>query len=286
MFKTGTAWVRVDVQVGEKERVLRDLQQRDFVVYDEGEPQKILYFGHDTEPLDVLLLLDVSGSMRRYLEQMAANARTALDQLHEGDRVAIMGFSRTSKVEEEFTPDHQKAAAGLRDAVHEGGLGSGTRIVAAIVAAARYIQGASVEAKGRRAVLILTDNESMEYQMPNEKAVDALLAADTVLNAIVVGRGERDKPPKPGQYVNPDFTKSDVFRIADETGGEAVRANRADASFRDMMESIRTRYSIQYAAPESAVAGSFRRIRVDLSPEARKKYPRAWIRARSGYVVK
>jgi hypothetical protein len=107
-----------------------------------------------------------------------------------------------------------------------------------------------------------------------------------VLNAIVVGKGDRPKPPKPGEYVNPDFTPADVFHIADETGGEAVRSQRADTSFREMMESIRTRYSIQYRAPESAVAGTFRKIRVELSPEARKRYPHAWVRARSGYIVK
>jgi hypothetical protein len=177
--------------------------------------------------------------------------------------------------------------------VREQGLGSGTRINAAILSATAYIEretkqvdGKSGPRPGRRAVLILTDNESMDYQMPDQTAIDALLGADTVLNAIVVGHGEPVRPPKPGQYVNPDFTQSDVFHIAGKTGGEAVKANRADVSFRDMMESIRTRYSIQYAAPEAAAPGSFRHIRVELSPEARKRYPRAWLRARSGYVVK
>ena len=294
VFRTGTAWVRVDVQAGERGRVLGKLQREDFVIYDEDRPQKILYFGRETEPLDVLLLLDVSGSMGRYLEQMAANARDALKQLLEGDRVAVMEFSRRSRVEEEFTADRTRVMAELRNAVHEEGLGSGTRINAAVLSAAGYIREATTQAEaakagprpGRRAVLIVTDNNSMDYHMPDEKAIAALLEADTVLNAIVVGRGEPVKLPKPGQYLNPDFTRSDVFHIAEETGGEAVKANRADASFRDMIESIRTRYSIQYAAPEAATAGSFRHIRVELAPDARRRYPNAWIRARTGYVVK
>jgi len=139
---------------------------------------------------------------------------------------------------------------------------------------------------GRRAILIVTDNLSLNYQAPDEQVVEALLKADTVLNAIVVGRGERPKPPRPGEYVNPDFTPSDVFHLAAATGGEAVKADHAGASFRDMMESVRTRYSIQYAAPPGAALNSFRRIRVDFAPEARRRYPAAWIRARSGYVVR
>lgn len=283
MFRATTAWVRADVQVGEKQRVLGDLTEDDFFIYDEGQPQKILYFGRDSEPLDVLLLLDVSGSMRRYLEQMAANARQALAGLHDGDRVGVMLFSRRTQVNEELTDSRSQVIDGLKQAVRTDSLGSGTRINPAILDAAAYMAKQGVR---RRAVLIVTDNASLNYQSPDEKAIEALLGADTVLNAIVVGGGERPKAPRPGVYVNPDFTPSDVFRIAEETGGEAVKAGNAGVSFRDMMENIRTRYSIQYSAPEAAAAGSFRRIRVSLSPEARRRHPNAWIRARSGYVVK
>ncbi len=285
MFRATTSWVRVDVQAGEKRRVLSGLTKDDFVVYDEGQPQRVLYFGRESEPLDVLLLLDVSGSMRQYLEQMANNAGQALAALHDGDRVGVMLFSRRTKLEEELTDSRAQVIERLKQAVRIDSLGSGTRINPAILDAAAYLarQGA---AKGRRAILMVTDNASLNYQSPDGKAIEALLGADTVLNAIVVGKGERPKPVGPGVYVNPDFTPSDVFHIAEETGGEAVKASHAGVSFRDMMESIRTRYNIQYSAPESAAAGGFRRIRVELSPEARRRHPGAWVRARSGYVVK
>jgi VWFA-related protein len=286
VFRTGTAWVRLDVQVGDKARLVSDLTRDDFLVYDEGAPQKLLYFGHDSERLDVLLLLDVSGSMRRYLEQMAANAGEALRELAEGDRVAIMLYGRRTRVEEDFTLDRQRIIRELHDSVHESaGLGSGTRTNAALLSAAAYM-GEHAQPYSRRAVLILTDNQSMDYLMPDEKVVEALLGADTVLNSIVVGRGERPKPLKPGQYVNPDFNISDVFEMAGQSGGEAVKTERADTTFQQMMESIRTRYSLAYAAPAGAAPGTFRHIRVELSAAARKRYPHAWIRVRSGYTVK
>jgi VWFA-related protein len=284
VFRTTTAWVRVDVQAGEGARLLADLSQNDFAIYDEDQPQRALYFGRESEPLDVLLLLDVSGSMRRHLEQMAASAREALGELRPDDRVALTLFSRNSRSEQDFTTDRQRAAGKIRDAVRVQNLGSGTRINPAILEAAAYI--ARQQEKGRRAILIVTDNQSLNYQSPDEEVIRALLAANTTLNAIVVGKGERPKPDRPGVYVNPDFTPSDVFRIASETGGEAVRAGHAGASFRDMMESVRTRYSVQYAVPAGAAPGSYRRIRVELAPEARRRYPKAWIRARAGYVVK
>lgn len=287
MFRATTAWVRVDAQVSEKNRPVRNLTKNDFAVYDEGQPRRILYFGYDTEPLDVLLLLDVSGSMRRYLEQMAADAGRALAELHEGDRVGVMLFGRNARLREEFTTDRLKVVAELKDAVRDQSLGSGTRINPAILEAAAYMarEHEAKSSPGRRAVLIVTDNMSLNYLAPDEKAIEALLAADTVLNAIVVGRGERPRPARAGEHLNPDFTPSDVFHIAEATGGEAVKADQAGVSLRDMMESVRTRYSIQYSAPESAAAGTFRHIRVELSGATRRRHPNASIRARSGYVV-
>ena len=263
VFRATTAWVRVDVQVGEKRRVLGDLSKDDFVVYDEGQPQKILYFGRDSEPLDVLLLLDVSGSMRRYLEQMAANARQALAELHDGDRVGVMLFSRRTQVNEELTDsrsqgDRRAQARRCGPRAWAAARGSTPRFSTPPRTWRRAKAGCSAPRPGRRAVVMVTDNMSLNYQSPDDKAIEALLGADTVLNAIVVGGGERPKAVRPGVYVNPDFTPSDVFHIAEETGGEAVKAGHAGVSFRDMMENIRTRYSIQYSAPEAAAAGSFR----------------------------
>lgn len=291
MFRAGVTAVQVDVQVRDGKRLITGLTADSFVVYDQGVPQKTLYFGRETEPLDLFLLLDISGSMRRYIEQMASTSRQALKQLLPNDRVAVMLFARRAEVRADFTTNLQAVQRELKDAVQQSGLGSGTAINASILAAAKHFeQEAGVSAdrparRGRRAILILTDNQSLNYQVPDEKVIRSLSAADITLNAIVVGRGERPTPPKPGQYVNPDFTPSDVFLLAEETGGEAIKADRADASFREMIESIRTRYTLQYQAPQ-AQPGSFRRIRVELAHTVRARYPGAVVRARSGYYIR
>jgi len=46
VFRADATWVRVDVQAGERSRVLGNLTKEDFVVLDDGVPRKILYFGH------------------------------------------------------------------------------------------------------------------------------------------------------------------------------------------------------------------------------------------------
>jgi VWFA-related protein len=282
LFRAGVALVKVDAQVTDKNgRAIAGLAQDDFQVFDEGQPQAIAHFGRESEPLDLLLLLDVSGSMRRFLEEMAANARAALAQLHEGDRVGVMFFARRQETKQPLTDAIASAEAAIRDAAKKQDLGAGTTINESVIAAAKYLRGEPQ--KGRRAVLIVTDNEGLNYQTPDELVLRELYGADAVLNALVSGGGRR-KDPLAGRDTNPDFTPPDVFKLAEQTGGEAVESRRAKEAFHAMIDRIRSRYSLQYHAPD-AQPGAFRRVRVELTAAARKRYPDAMVKARAGYYA-
>lgn len=276
--------VPVDVQVTQGDMLVRKLRKEDFVVTDEGVRQNLISFAHGTDRLSLLVLLDVSGSMRRYLTQIASTARDAMKFLQPGDRVAIMVFGKRSELHQEFSDNLGDTARQFARAIQEHDVGAGTAINQAVLDAAQYVDK-NGGPNGRRAILILTDNLSISYMLPDERVIRALNEAGAVLDAIVVGRGIRPAPMKPGQYQNPDFTPADVFRLAEETGGEAVKSDRADASFKDMVERIRLRYTLSYHPPE-AQPGSFRRVTVDLTPQARKWYPAAVLHARPGYWVK
>ena len=280
-FRAGVTLVKVDVSVTDaKGRAISGLTQNDFEVLDENTPQPIAYFDHESEPLDILLLLDVSGSMHRSLMELAATARGALRPLQPSDRVAVMLFAREAAVRQPFTADFGLVASNIAGAVNASDLGSGTAINAAIVSAAGYLRGQPSAA--RRAVLIVTDNLSLNYRLPDEEVIRALYAVDTTLDAILIGKQRRPDAPRPGAYVNPDFTPSDVFKLAEQTGGEAIEARQAGESFQLMIERIRSRYRLQYPAPPSA-PGVLRHIQVRLAPSARARHPHATIRARAGY---
>jgi Ca-activated chloride channel family protein len=283
VFRGGVALVKVDAEVTDRAgRVISGLTAADFEVTDDGSPQKIAWFGHDAEPLDLVLLLDVSGSMHRWLAELAGTAHGALGGLHAGDRVAVMLFAREAAVRQDLTANLSEVQSEIRDAVQDRSFGSGTAINAAIVKAARYVAGQPPNR--RRAVLIVTDNLSLNYKVTDADVVRALYDADTVLNAILIGRQKRPDPVKPGQYTNPDFTPSDVFRLAEETGGEAMESRQVAKSFEQMIERIRARYTMQYPAPPTS-PGALHRIGVRLTPEAARRYPQAVIRARTGYYA-
>jgi len=284
VFKTGVTLVKVDVQVTARDgKTISDLTQDDFAVFDENEPQTVAYFGSEREPLDLLLLLDVSGSMRRSLEDLAAGTRAALAQLHPGDRVALMLFSRRTGIVQPFTDELSNTQRKILDSIYKADLGNGTLINESLIAAADYMKQQPV--KGRRAILVVTDNEGLNYKSPDESVVRSLYSAETVLSALVVRKGSRPAAVKRTGYTNPDFDPPDVFKISERTGGEAVEGlGKVNEMFQKMVERARTRYFLQYPAPQ-AEPGKFRRVRIELTPAAKRKYPDATVRARAGYYA-
>jgi len=284
IFRTTVSLVKVDIQVLDGTgRNIPNIPEMDFAVFDENQPQQIAHFERESEPLDLLLLLDVSGSMRRSLEEVAATTRAALGQLHHGDRVGLMLFSRRTQIIQPFTDDFHDAQFKILDSIYKESLGAGTLINESVIAAADYVK--QQRPKTRRAILIVTDNEGMHYKALNKEVTRSILNADAVLNAIVVRQGPKPAPYKSNGFTNPDLAPPDVYAMAAQTGGEALDgAGKVSEVFKHIVAGIRSRYFVQYAAPP-ADPGTFRHIRVELSPAARGRYPGAVVRAREGYYV-
>jgi VWFA-related protein len=284
IFRAEVSLVKVDFEVVDRNGAALDFTKDDFVVFDENQPQPIVHLERQSVPLDLLLLLDISGSMRRSLEDVAAASRAALAQLHPGDRVALMLFSRNAQVVQPFTEDLGSTQYKILDSIYKQNLGNGTLINESLIAAAAYMKQQPV--KGRRAILIVTDNEGINYESADADVVRAMFAADTVLNAIVVRKGPRPPAVRATGYTNPASAAPDVYNISRQTGGAAVDGlGKIGDVFQRLVESIRARYFLQYAAPPAELAGKFRHIRVELSPSARRLHPDVVIHAREGYYA-
>ena len=76
----------------------------------------------------MLLLLDVSGSMEKYVGQVADVAQQSLKHLRPRDRVGVMIFARTDKVTQPFTYDFAAVESAIRDSVKDQSVGSATEM--------------------------------------------------------------------------------------------------------------------------------------------------------------
>jgi hypothetical protein len=70
------------------------LQAKDFSLWEDGEPQTISFLDHDQFALSVMLLFDLTDSVRVVLRRLAAGARSALDRLKPEDEVWDLSAAR------------------------------------------------------------------------------------------------------------------------------------------------------------------------------------------------
>ena len=106
-----------------------------------------------------------------------------------------------------------------------------------------------------------------------------LQRSDIVMNAIVAGVGSHTNR---SAYSNPGSAPPDIVNFVQATGGSLIRKQPPATALRALLKDVVTRYVLQYPAP-AAEPGTFRHIRVELSPAAKARYPTAEIQARSGY---
>jgi VWFA-related protein len=283
-FRADVTQVVVDVGVIDgNDQVVRGLGKGDFRVFDEGREQVIVALASEERPLDLILLFDISGSMRPKIEQVAAVASQALGELRRGDRVSVMVFNTESWQPQYFTPDLnavERAIQGVLRLSFEGG----TFIHQAVYHAANEFLWAE-PSHNRRAILIVTDNRGIRTR--NEMSVvRRLWEADAVLSGLVIpDRGSLGRAIIVGTLAPFALLRQGgMSNIAAKTGGETIHSDNLATAFPEMMRRIRSRYSLYYRAPE-AKAGSFRNIRVELAAEAQKRLAGARLYARRGYRV-
>ena len=274
IFRTGVSLVRVDAQIASAGATVEGLQAGDFVIEDNGRPQQILYSSQEEQHLDLMLLLDTSGSMQLSVRRLAAASRAALRELLPGDRIAVANFNTGSFLIAGFN-DNLKEVQKTLDRVIDIRFGGGTHILSAIYDAAGYFLKQE-DKQRRRAILVLTDNFGQSSKR-ERTVVNRLWEADVVVCGLIV------RPP--GESLDFSWSGSeDMLGVAAKTGGETVNANDPADAFREMLRRIRRRYSLYYAMP-SAKPGSVRKVTLELTPAVKAKYPKAEVLARKGYII-
>src|SRR2546425_1916893 len=91
------------------------LQQKDFAVLDNGEPQEISFFASNDAPFDLVLLLDLSGSTADKIGLIRKSAKRFVDAARLGDRIAILTFTADTLLVSKLTSDHPALKKSIDD---------------------------------------------------------------------------------------------------------------------------------------------------------------------------
>ena len=276
VFRTGISLVRIDAQVSAGTGLIEGLGKDDFVVRDNGQTLPIRYISQDEDPLDLMLLFDVSGSMLPAMRRLAVSAHTALSELHKGDRVAVADFNTSARLLAPFNDNLEEVTQRVGDIV-DVPFGGGTFILKAVENAAQYF-ARNADQHRRHGILIFTDNDG-QCSAREKTVVDRLWQSDILLCGLIVPTAPmfRSSFPTLGSCES-------MNGAAEKTGGETVNADDPGHTFRDMIRRMRKRYSLFYDMP-AAKKGSERKVVVELSEAAKTRYPNGVVLARKGYLI-
>ncbi len=278
--------VVVDAEVVDKKTRQRigNLKREDFALYDDGVKQDITYFSQDKLPLSIVLLLDLSGSVKPIIEQISNGALDALQRLKPEDEVALMAFADEVELVQDFTRDRQLMSGKIASVGKTSNVGAGTLLNKAVYEAAREMPHASNPAS-RRVIIVVTDNIAGSSKSDaGRKAFTELFETGSVVSGLIVrgGFGKAINIMSLGQVraLNP---------YAERTGGEIMNADKKEVETKlaELIDHLRTRYSFGYRPSSAVVPGVFHHLEVKLLAPAAvvPQKDRLTVRVKEGYYA-
>jgi VWFA-related protein len=258
-FRAVVEAVRVDVLVTEGGRTVRGLRPADFQLLDNGIPQRVDLVDPVEMSLNVVFVLDLSESVAgESLSHLKAASRAVLDGLRPDDRVALVGFSESVRLEAPLTTNHERVAAALSQVRPHGE----TSWVDAAFAGLMIAESEP----GRSLVLVFTDGVDTSSWLAPDAATG--IARRTGVVVYGVSAGAARKP-------------AHLSALADATGGRLIEIDTTTAlrgTFLHILEEFRHRYVLAFS-PRGVSQSGWHTL------DVRLKSRRATVRARPGYYA-
>jgi VWFA-related protein len=274
-------------------RIVSTLNQDDFRVSDDGQPQRILFFNRQTDlPLRVGLLMDTSNSIRSRLK---FEQEAAIDFLYtvirrDKDQTFLMTIEDDPQLVIRSTGDLNP----VRDAILRQRAGGGTALYDAIYRASEEMAKLPVPSGGngnidlRRVMVVISDGDDTLSNRSRAEALDMAQRAGIVIYTISTSTEwiVSDNKSRAAQTAQRKYMKTDGDKaleiFANDSGGRAFFPYLIDdlaLSFAAIGDELRNQYSLAYVPAGRAPDGKFHKIKIEAIPKDMQ------VRARSGYYA-
>ena len=248
-------------------RIVGDLKQDDFKVYEDNQEQKLAFFSKEvTMPITLGLLIDTSGSEQNRLgaEQEAAS-RFMERVMRKGDEAMVISFDSDVDLLADFTDDRMQVERAIQKArigaVNTGVVTPGTIPTRSNAAGTLFYDAIFlacndklVTEAGRKALVIITDADDQGSKLRLEEAIEAAQRTDTVVHVLLVH--------DPGYGWRPDVAR----KLSDETGGRTIEVSserKLNEAFDQISDELRSQYTLGYYPENTSKDGKFRKVKVE-----------------------
>ena len=282
------ALVNLNVSVTNRSGLaLANLKKEDFEVAENGESQRVEFFQAATAPFNLVLVLDLSGSIKDKLDVVKSAALRFLEVIGPQDKVAVVAFTHEVRVVSQLTSDRDELRRRIKSIERPEG---GTAFYEALwFTLADTLRGTRGQ---RNAIVVMTDgvDSSLDRYNPAPTRVTfnqlahRLEESDTLVFPVYLDT-EYEEVFERGNSTSEAYAvaRDQLDRIAELTGGRKFRAEKVgDLSgvYKQVAAAIRTVYSVGYYPTNRERDGTYRRVRVSVNR------PEAAVRTRRGYYAK
>jgi VWFA-related protein len=250
--------VQVNAVVTDDGRFVSGLTRDQFRITDEGEPQRITSFEPTGTPLELVVAIDVSGSMAEAMPDVKLAVRKFLEALGPKDQLTLLAFNDNLFT---LTRREGRPEARLR-AVDRLSAWGGTALYDVIVRSSELLSRQA----GRRALVVFSDGDDQSSQASFEQVERLVREGDATLFMVGLGRGAKM-----------DALKEKMEQLALASGGRALFAERSDRlekPFAEVIQELSHQYMLGF---EPKRDGRWHKIEVQV-PNTRYR-----VRARQGY---
>jgi VWFA-related protein len=257
-FSSRTLGVRVDVLVTEGRNPVAGLTTGDFELRDNGVVQRIEAVDAGDLPINAVLALDTSASLKgKRQTDLIGAAESLLDGLEPVDRAALTTFDQAVHPGVTLTGDLTaiRAALGRIEPQRQTSVMDGVYVALT----------ATLDQPGRFLVVVCTDGSDTTSWLRPQEVLEVAKRSNAVIYAVT----------------SSDARRSDALKqLADATGGQVLPVKASDelrGTFQKILNEFRSRYVLAYT-PQGVAPGGFHRLDVTVP------HRRVTVKARPGYA--
>ncbi|MDQ1613742.1 MAG: Ca-activated chloride channel [Pyrinomonadaceae bacterium] len=265
--------MRVNANVTDRQgRAIAGLERKDFSVSEGDAAREVVAVETSRTPFNLVLLLDVSGSVEERLDFIRKSALAFVNTVSPQDRIAIISFRDDVQLISDFTTDRSLLAQRIKD-IEAGG---GTALYDAL--AYTLVETLKPLRDERTAIVVISDGDDNRSFIPFPYILETIIETGAVVYPLYIPSGLIPASSAPSAVASLDPTRTRFLTLtsrADEEGRKLAsvsggvyypvrRFDELQLAYDDVVAQLRTSYTVSYQTTSAATRG---RVRVRVARE-------------------